>query len=82
MEVSAKLRTCLRDKHLLLDTCFIIKTHEYLGTDFFWDLFYFFEKNNCTTVINEFIEFEFMCGARRTKHIALKQKFFTSSHLS
>jgi len=47
----------LKNKHILLDTCFIIKSHQYLDTDYFTNLFLFFKNNSCVPVVNNFIRF-------------------------
>lgn len=65
----------LTNKHILLDTCFIIKSYQYFNTPFFNDLFRILEENQCTPVINEFIKFEFMRGCQKKEHIDIKADY-------
>ena len=65
----------LKNKHILLDTCFIIKAYEYSHTAFFDELFSALQENNCVPVINEFIKFEFLRGCKIIKHIQDKDNF-------
>lgn len=63
------------NKHILLDTCFIIKAFQYSKTSYFDDLFLFLKDNNCVPIINNFIEFEFMMGCRKVEHIENKRNY-------
>ena len=65
----------LTNKHILLDTCFIIKGYQYSGTPYFIKVFEDLKKNNCATVINDFIKFEFMRGCKKKGHITDKQNY-------
>ncbi|MCX6717248.1 MAG: PIN domain-containing protein [Candidatus Taylorbacteria bacterium] len=65
----------LDKKHILLDTCFIAKVYTYSDTEYFDKLFSIFNENNCTTIVNEFIKFEFLRGCKKAEHIKNKEKF-------
>lgn len=68
----------LKDQHILLDTCFIIKAHEYSDSKYFDELFSLLEENNCIPVTNKFIKFEFLRGCQVKEHVEDKLKFLKS----
>lgn len=65
----------LKDQHILLDTCFLIKAYQYSETAFFNELFFILESNNCVPLVNDFIRFEFLRGCKTQKHIDDKNNF-------
>lgn len=65
----------LERKHVLLDTCFLIKSKEYSDTEFFDDLYALFANNLCTPVVNEFIRFEFLRGSKYSDQFIAKSDF-------
>lgn len=68
----------LTNKHILLDTCFVIKAYQYSKTTYFDNLFLDLKNNNCVTIINKFIEFEFMRGCQKVEHITYKTNYLQS----
>lgn len=75
MTKTKQLEESIKHKHILLDTCFIIKAHQYAETEFFDGLFSLLEKYECIPVINEFIKFEFLRGCQTREQIQTKTKF-------
>ncbi|NQU78046.1 hypothetical protein HQ544_05100 [Candidatus Falkowbacteria bacterium] len=73
--MSVTPKSSLINKHVLLDTCFIIKAYQYNDTSYFNKLFLHLKNNNCIPVINEFIKFEFLCGCKTKEHISIKTDF-------
>lgn len=69
------LKKLVDHKHVLLDTCFIVKAHQYADTEFFDGLFSLLQGNDCTPVINEFIRFEFLRGCQTKAQIKAKTDF-------
>ncbi len=62
-------------KHVLLDTCFIAKAHQYVDTQHFDGLFSLLQDFNCVPIINEFIKFEFLRGCQTKSQIETKTNF-------
>lgn len=78
MVTTEQLKKILDHKHVLLDTCFIIKAHQYAETEFFDGLFSLLKDNECVPVINEFIRFEFLRGCQTKAQIKAKTDFLNA----
>ena len=78
MALEDSLKKTLDHKHVLLDTCFIVKAHQYAETEFFDGLFSLLRDNNCVPVINEFIRFEFLRGCKTKDQIKTKTDFLNA----
>ena len=62
----------LLNKHLLLDTCFLIKFYE--NASFFKGLFSIFEHLSCTPAIHKLIEMEFTRGSKTSQFYQAKKQ--------
>jgi predicted nucleic acid-binding protein len=65
----------LYQKHLLLDTCFLTKAHQYSDTNYFDELFSVLSKNKCIPVINDHVRFEFLRGCKTKEHVRSKKEW-------
>ena len=63
----------LRNKFVLFDTNFLTEAGKATKTGHFDDLFSIFVEQQCIPVINKYIEFEFLRGAKIPQHIELIQ---------
>ncbi len=73
--MSSLNQSILTNKHILFDTCFVIKRYQYAKTFYFNKFFEVLKNNNCIPVINDFIKFEFMRGCKKKEHTTDKQNY-------
>jgi len=62
----------LLNKHILIDTCFLIKSYE--NAPFFKGLFSIFKNLNCVPVIHQLIEAEFVRGSKTNQFYQTKKQ--------